>query len=191
MIFFLKICRHLALLATLLIVAGCAGSSTFSAYPRKIQPLITSLTNRTPIDLATSLESEGKSNDLIIYNMERGRYAQVIGNSDVSMADFKASMDKIRDNDEKALVSASGIGANFAGTLLNDNAIPYEGDGYERVLLHHYQALNYLKKKDLEGAGVEVRRANAEQEQSLKRFEKEIDRAREEAEKKGSRPTPE
>ena len=180
----LKICRHLVLLATLLIVTGCAGNSTFSAYPRKIQPLITSLANRTPIDLATSLESEGKSNDLIIYNMERGRYAQVVGNSDVSMADFKTSMDKIRDNDEKALISASGIGANFAGTLLNDNAIPYEGDGYERVLLHHYQALNYLKKKDLEGAGVEVRRANAEQEQSLKRFEKEIDRAREEAEKK-------
>ena len=136
------------------------------------------------IDLSQCLLNECKNNDLILYNMERGRYAQVIGNLDVSMTDFSASMDKIRRNDEKALFSASAFGANVAATMVNDNAIPYEGEGYERVLLHHYQALNYLKKKDLDGAGVEVRRANAEQNEALKRFEKELDGAREEAEKK-------
>lgn len=180
----LKICKLTATLATLLLMAGCAATSTFSAYPHKIQPLITSMSNRTPIDLSRCFLSECKSSDLILYNMERGRIAQVIGNSDVSMSDFKVSMEKIRENDEKALVSASTIGANVAATLVNDNAIPYEGEGYERVLLHHYQALNYLKKKDLEGAGVEVRRANAEQNDSLKRFEKELDKSREAAAEK-------
>lgn len=161
-------------------VAGCAANSTFTAYPNKIQPLTTSMSHRTPIDLSKILLSESKGNDLILYNMERGRYAQVVGNSDVSMSDFRASIEKIRENDEKALVSASAIGANAAATLLNDNAIPYEGEGYERVLLHHYQALNYLKKRDLEGAGVEVRRANAEQNESLKRFEKELQKSQDE-----------
>ena len=136
------------------------------------------------IDLSQCLLNECKNNDLILYNMERGRYAQVIGNLDVSMTDFSASMDKIRRNDEKALFSASAFGANVAATVVNDNAIPYEGEGYERVLLHHYQALNYLKNKDLDGAGVEVRRANAEQNDSLRRFEKELDGAQEEARKK-------
>lgn len=177
----LKNCRQAAALAALLIMAGCAGTSTFTAYPRKIQPLITSLSNRTPIDLSQCLLSECNSKDLILYNMERGRYAQVIGKSDISMSDFRTSMEKIRENDEKALISASDVGANVAATLVNDNAIPYEGEGYERVLLHHYQALNYLKKKDLEGAGVEVRRANAEQDDSLKRFAKELEKSREEA----------
>ena len=149
-----------------------------------MQPLVNSMSNRTSIDLSQCLLSECKNSDLILYNMERGRYAQVIGNLDVSMADFSASMDKIRRNDEKALFSASSFGANVAATVVNDNAIPYEGEGYERVLLHHYQALNYLKKKDLDGAGVEVRRANAEQNEALKRFEKELDGAQEEAEKK-------
>ncbi len=180
----LKTCRLIAPLAILLIVTGCAASSIFSAYPKQIEPLITSLSNRTPIDVSQCLLSECQSSDLILYNMERGRFAQIVGNSDVSMADFRASMEKIRVNEEKALISASDLGANVAATLVNDNAIPYEGEGYERVLLHHYQAINYLQKKDLEGAGVEIRRANAEQNESLKRFEKEVDRAREEAEKK-------
>ena len=180
----LKTCRQAATLATLLIVSGCAAASTFTAYPHQIQPLITSMSNRTPIDLLHCLLSECESKDMILYNMERGRYAHVIGNSDVSMADFRTSMEKIRKNDEKALISASDVGANVAATLVNDNAIPYEGEGYERVLLHHYQALNYLMKKDLEGAGVEVRRANAEQDDSLKRFEKELERSRDEASEK-------
>ena len=177
----LKGCRQVAALATLLVMSGCASTSTFTAYPRKIQPLIASLTNRTPIDLSHSLQSESKSNDRILYSMERGRYAQVVEKIDISMADFKVSMEKIRKNDEKALISASAFGANVAATMVNDNAIPYAGEGYERVLLHHYQALNYLKKKDLEGAGVEVRRANAEQDDALRRFENELDAAREEA----------
>jgi len=181
----LKICRPVAALAALLMIAGCASSSTFTAYPRKVEPLIASLLNRTPTDLSHSLPDERKSNDRILYNMERGRYAHVIGNSDVSMSDFKASIEKIRENDEKALISASAIGADVAATLVNDNAIPYEGEGYERVLLHHYQALNYLRKKNLEGAGVEVRLANAEQNNSLKRFERELEFSRDEAAEQG------
>ncbi len=180
----LKICRLVTGLAALLCMAGCAASSTFSAYPRQIQPLITSMSNRTPVDLSHCLRGECKGSDLILYNMERGRFAQVIGSSDVSMADYSASIEKIQSNDDKALISASAAGAHVAATLVNDNAIPYEGEGYERVLLHHYQALNYLKKKDLDGAGVEVRRANVEQDESLKRFAKELEKSQEEAAKK-------
>jgi hypothetical protein len=184
MSFLSNIGKQAGALAMLLLVTGCAANSTFTAYPQIVRPLISSMTDRTPVDLSQCLLSECKSNDLILYNMERGRYAQVVGNSDVSMADFSASMDKIKENDEKALISASNVGANVAATLVNDNALPYEGEGYERVLLHHYQALNYLKKEDLEGAGVEVRRANAEQEESLKRFEKELEKSEDEAAKK-------
>ena len=180
----LKGCSRIAALATVVMMAGCASTSTFTAYPRIVQPLITSMTTRIPIDVTQTLQSESKSNDRILYTMERGRYAQISGKTDISMADFASAMKKIAENDEKALISASVFGANVAGTVVNDNAIPYEGEGYERVLLHHYQALNYLKKKDLDGAGVEVRRANAEQEDSLRRFEKEVDAARNEASKR-------
>lgn len=176
-----KICRQAATLAILLISAGCAATSTFTSYPHKIQPLITSLSNRTSPDASQYLQNESTSSDLILYNMERGRYAQLTGNYEASMSAFRASMERIRRNDERALISASNVGAHVAATMVNDNAIPYEGAGYERVLLHHYQALNYLKKKDIEGAGVEVRRANAEQNESLKLFEKELEKSRDRA----------
>ncbi len=100
------------------------------------------------------------------------------------MRDFTASIDKIRENDQKATISASSIAENVGAVLTNDNVISYIGDGYERVLLHHYQSLNYLKQKDLEGAGVEVRRANMEQEEALKRFAKDVENAQKQVEEK-------
>jgi hypothetical protein len=116
--------------------------------------------------------------------MERGRTAHVMGDLDVSMKDFNSSIVRIKQNDQKATISASAIGANVAANVTNDNAIPYVGDGYERVLLHHYQALNYLFKRDIEGAGVEFRLANREQEEALKQFAREIEDAQQEAEQK-------
>lgn len=176
-----KICSMFTIMAAFITLSGCATSSTFTAYPHKIRPIINSISNRTPIDISQYLLYDRKSADSILYNMESGRYAQFVGNTKVSISDFNASINKIRENEEKALISASDIGSNIAATFLNDNAVPYEGEGYERVLLHHYQAINYLKINDLEGAGVEVRRANAEQNEALKRFETELEKSGKEA----------
>jgi hypothetical protein len=120
-------------------------------------------------------------NDLILYNLELGRAAQILDDPETSRHAFDAAMGKIGENDRRAVISASAIGATAAATLVNDNAIPYEGEGYERVMLHHFQAMNFLHDGDLEGAGVEVRRANAEQEEALKRFAGEIEEARNES----------
>ncbi len=181
---FPRLTRLLLSMLLTAILGGCAGTSTFVAYPARINPLIGNVALGRPVDLSQCLVSECQSSDLILYNMERGRIAQIQGDVGVSMRDFNVSMDKIRENDEKAVISSSAIGASLAATAVNDNAIPYEGEGYERVLLHHYQALNFLSRKDLEGAGVEVRRANAEQEEALKKFEADLDKAREEAQEK-------
>ncbi|MDD2364572.1 MAG: hypothetical protein PHN84_00265 [Desulfuromonadaceae bacterium] len=176
-----KICINIAHVLALVFLTGCAASSTFTPYPDKIQPLINSLSNRTLLDTSKTLQSESKGKDQILYNMELGRYSQLTGDISNSMSDFSRSIEKNRENDEKSLISASGVGSNLAAIIVNDNAIPYEAEGYERVLLHHYQALNYLRKNDLEGAGVEVRRANSEQNDSLKRFEKELLKSEKEA----------
>ena len=131
----------------------------------------------TPIDLNKELVKQINSTDKILYLMERGRIAQIQGDFDTSKGSYDAAINAIKINDEKAIISASGAGAQASAVLLNDNAIPYKGDGYERVMLYHFQAMNYLAKNDIGGAGVEVRRANAEQEASLKRHAKEIEDA--------------
>jgi hypothetical protein len=116
--------------------------------------------------------------------MERGRVAHILGNIDSSLRDFNASIESIRFNDTKALITAVSAAENVGAVLFNDNAVSYEGEGYERVMLHHYQALNFLTKRNLEAAAVEVRRANNEQEEALRRFEREVDAAEKEAEEK-------
>jgi len=175
---------RLLLALSALLLSGCAATTTFTAYPSKINPLLNTVQAKQPIDLNACLLSECRSKDGILYDMERGRLAQILGNVDLSMQDFNAAMDRIKQNDEKAKISLSNISANLAAGALNDNAIPYGGAGYERVMLHHYQALNYLNKKDLEGAAVEVRRANVEQEDALKRHEEEIEEAQQRAEER-------
>ena len=174
-------CIRAYLCALAIALSGCSSTTLFTAYPDKINPLIYELSTGKPGDLEKSLASERESSDLILYTMERGRYAHILGNLDVSMKDFSASIARIRQNDQKATVSASAMGAYIAANFINDNAIPYAGEGYERVMLHHYQALNYLFKGDVEGAGVEFRRANREQEETLKLFRQEIEDARQAA----------
>lgn len=172
----------------LFILGGCAGTTTFTSYTKKMSLHLQDLQSRKPIDFTQCLLSECQSMDQILYTMERGRMAQIIGQAEVSKKDFGATMEAIKVNEEKATVSASGIGAQAAAVMVNDNAIPYEGEGYERVMLHHFQAMNHLVNKDVEGAAVEVRRANAEQEEALKRHEKELEKARAEAEEKELNP---
>lgn len=179
---------YAALVGLMLQLAGCAGSSTFTAYPKKVEPLVSSMSSRHELDLTKLLVDERSGADGILYNMEYGRYALIFNKLDQSRSGFEQAISRIEMNDQKAVVSASDVGATAAAVAVNDNAIPYAGDGYERVMLHHYQALGYLKKKDLEGAGVEIRRANAEQESALAAYQKEVEQAQVEARKKKVNP---
>jgi len=142
------------------------------------------LKQNKPLDLKNIFEKEAAGKDKILFLMERGRLAQMLGNLAESKTSFAAAIQAIKDNDEKAVVSAKEAGSQLAAILVNDKAIAYKGDGFERVLLRHFQALNYLAGGDLEGAGVEVRNANFEQEQALKGHEKEVEDAKTAAEEK-------
>ncbi|MEI7590077.1 MAG: hypothetical protein WCJ49_01985 [Deltaproteobacteria bacterium] len=166
------------------VISGCSSTTAFRAYPSKINPTITNLQGKQQIDLDKLVAEERTSNDLILYNMEYGRVAQMVGMPDKSISAFNVAIDKIRVNDEKAIISASDIGAQMAAVSVNDNVIPYQGESYERVMLHHYQALNFLIKNKLEGAGVESRQAGAEQNDALKRFEDELEKVHKDAEAK-------
>lgn len=169
-------------------------AAPFSVDQLKIEPLKTdplpanapleNFKQNKPLDLTTLFEKEISGNDKILYLMERGRLAQMLGDFEASKISFDAAIQAIKDNDEMAVISAREAGSQFAAILVNDNAIAYKGDGFERVLLRHFQALNYLALGDLEGAGVEVRNASFEQEQALIRHEKEVDDVKAAAEEK-------
>lgn len=176
--------EKLGLIFLLLLLTGCSSSTTFLPYPHKIAPLQEQIATMTPPDFTASFKSERLGHDNILYNLEHGRMAQLFGRREVSRDAYATAIATIRSNEQRAVISAGQIGANIASFATNDNAIPYAGEGYERVLLHHYQALNYLLDKDLSGASVEFRWANSEQQDALQRHAKELEKAEDEAEGK-------
>ena len=183
-VMFQRGCKRLGVILLCLLLAACSAATTFRPYPHKIAPFQQQLTTATPPDFSKALKSERRGNDKILYNLEHGRVAQLFGQTDVSRDDFAVAIAAIRSNEQRALISAGQIGANLASFATNENALPYAGEGYERILLHHYQALNYLLEEDLSGAGVEFRWANREQQEALNRHAKELEKAEKEAQKK-------
>ena len=161
------------------LVLAAAGCSTLSQYPAEMEhTTLTPLrTGRKP-DYVAALGKQTAGRDKVLYAMEMGRVAQLGGDYEASRAAFEKAIAATEEQDDQAVLSASGATAQGAAVLVNDKAIPYRAPSYERTLVHHYQALNFLAANDVTGAGVEVRRANREQEAARERHAKEIAKAR-------------
>lgn len=168
----LKQSSLITLVVTLL--GGCAASSVFTSYPSQIQTVKVQI-EASQFKLAEDdLEKHREDADKILYMMERGRTAQIANDNKTSMADYLLAKDAIAALEQKAIISASDTASQGAALLTNDNAIPYEGEPYERIFLYHFQAMNYLFSRDLDGAMVEIRRANEEQQLAFQKHEEEI-----------------
>ncbi|MDF3031132.1 MAG: hypothetical protein K0R03_1690 [Moraxellaceae bacterium] len=167
------------------LLAGCAASSVLSPYPAQAVHYRAALDAGTPDAALTRIGRKTESADAMLYLLEKARIAQLSGNADASREAFTAVLGRFAAQDERALVSASAYAASGASLLTNDNARPYAGRTYERVFVHQYQALNYLAASDLQGALVEVRRANQAQVEALRDKEKQVDKAQADAERKG------
>lgn len=164
-----------------LYLAGCATSSVVKPYPTQINPLISQVQQgdvETPI---AALEKKTQKNaDRVLYLMERGRIAQLGGNFEQSKADFEEAINLFKEEETEAVVSAREVGATAGSMLTSEAAIPYTAKPYERIMVYQMQAMNYLLSGDTEGAMVEVRRANAEQQFAAEKHAKQIDKTYEE-----------
>ncbi|MEY4668722.1 MAG: hypothetical protein RL518_1421 [Pseudomonadota bacterium] len=151
----------------------------------EVPELMNELVSGKKLDIASVLADDVDGVDEALARSERGRLAQIQGDLGTSISELTYAVDKVEDFDSRALVNLRNLGAQAAALVVNDNMIPYEPAGFEKVLVYHFQALNYLMDGKVEDAGVEVRRANAEQEAALKAHEEEVAEAEEEAKGKG------
>jgi hypothetical protein len=165
----------------MLLAAGCSTSSLFVAYPKQINPLLQDLRAGRPAATGKRLDGKVDGTDRVLYLMERGRLAQVQGSGEASMADYRAAIEGVEAQAQEADMTVRGGVAQAGALVVNDNVLPYRVAGFEAVLLHHFQALNYLLAGDAQGAAVEVRRAELEQRLALQRHEKEIAKAKSDA----------
>ncbi len=162
----------------ILCCSGCATTSLFNPYPNRTEPLLRSVESGRPVHPERSFGPLLRSADRILYLLEAGRLAQLQGNFESSRRWYGEAAKLIRARDDEAMIRLSEGYGEFSAVLINDNAIPYHAEGYERVMLHLEQALNYLLLGNLEGAGVEVRIAAMRQAEAERRREREIEAAR-------------
>ncbi|MCH1929222.1 hypothetical protein L9G16_03440 [Shewanella sp. A25] len=169
---YLKHCLQLLCIGSAIAISGCASNSIFINYPAQIGPVKQALNSNSPTAQLAGLVENIPGNDGLLYAQEAGRVAQIAGDFANSKSYYQQAENAYSAFDDKAKISASEIGATATSLVLNDNAIPYRGPGFERIMLHQYQAMNYLFSGDFQGALVEVRRSNELQSLEQERYEK-------------------
>ncbi len=87
---------------------------------------------------------------------------------------FDKAISKYRFYENKGVISASRTLSYITASFLNDTFLDYEGDGYEKVMMHNYKAINYLMLNDKENARVEIRNSYKKQMEEKQKFAKEI-----------------
>lgn len=117
--------------------------------------------------------------------LEKARLQFLANDWLASQKNFELAYQQVQAQQLAAKVQISRGLKKASAVVSNDNAIGYEIPAYEQTMLHSYQALNYLYQGSLEGALVEVRRANLVQENAVKIHQAELDQVYDEMAEQG------
>ena len=132
-----------------LLLPGCG--PTVSRYSLIEQSLRAGETGQAA-QIVEQREDEYGEKSRVLYGMDRGMTLQLAG-------DYQQSNQALEQADDliERLYTKS-ISTETVAFLTSDNALPYEGDPYEHVMVNVVKALNYAAQGDLTEALVEVRR---------------------------------
>lgn len=164
--------KKLILIVGVSLLCGCA---SYTSQTEQFRSQWVAGNTEVAAQIATKEADErADTRDAIVWRLEQGAALRADGQYDESNRAFEKAEDQIKYFREDAARVRGGKEAVSAVTNLA--AVPYEGYGYDRVMLHTYKALNYLQIGDKQGAKVEFKRAeNAqenENERNIKRLEK-------------------
>ncbi|CAH0533798.1 hypothetical protein VST7929_01673 [Vibrio stylophorae] len=167
-------------------LTGCAGLSAhnlFSHYSQAMQPARQAILYQSP-QAAYALLPDQPAGPML-GDFEQGRVALQAGDLDLSFTAFNQAAALLSTWRQEAKYQLSE-GANTLGSLLtNDNMRSYQPADYEQVMVHYYLMLHYLQARDLQGALVEVRRANLRQDYAKRMRAAELQAAQKEANQQG------
>lgn len=124
----------------------------------------------------------------ILDNFERGRVYLLNQQYEQSKSALTSGDNAVRAQDDLATISLSETAASISALAVNDNLNIYQPSDYELGFLHLYLGINYIKENDLEGALVEMRRANQVQEKARKQREEELESAQRDLQAQGLTP---
>jgi len=168
--------RGYLLLITLLLLTGCA------SYEKQTQSFRGAWNSGNTIEASKvaniKVYDNIDSKDSVVWLLEQGAALRANDQLEESNYAFDRAEKRIKYYESQAKLSLS---KETTGLVTNLAAIPYEGTGYDRVMLNTYQALNYLQLGQTDAALVELRQANEAQQAELTRNTRRINSARKSA----------
>ena len=167
-----------ALLACILL----AGFSCGCASRVPTDEIRASLASGDVQGLGKRLEETHEEYNEMVTALNLARVYQLDGRWADSIRAFSAALDILEEYEARAVINLHAL-ASGAGTLFfSRGAESYFGVGYERSLLHTFNALNYLMLDDITGAAAEIRRMEQRQAFWLEESQARIEKILEEAE---------
>ncbi len=97
-------------------------------------------------------KQEPLGKDQILYWLDEATILQAAGRNQESLALFQKAIDRAE------ALTGPQVGSKAASVITNDNIIPYQGEKFEKLLMHVFQVMNYLALGEAREALVEVRR---------------------------------
>ena len=170
--------------ASTFLVSGCSSSSTagtatsYAASFNKARPGF-GQPDMAIVDNIYMSDGAKKSGAGMLANWEMGAAHHTVGQWDKSRDHFLKADAIARDLEGKALISGGDVAKTAGSLLTNDNSLEFKGDTYEKVMAHSLNAMNFLALDDLQGARVEIRKADEYQKAALERHAKAIAKAAE------------
>jgi hypothetical protein len=127
-------------------------------------------------DVVQKLEEKARKGgrDGVLNALSAGYYYLSLQDYDNSRELFKIAEDQFEQYEERAKVNARDIAAGAKAAISSDMELPYKGEMFEKVMVNTMLTMNYLFKEDLQGANVEVRRAEIRQKQAIDKHQKEL-----------------
>ncbi|MCQ8876953.1 adenine DNA methylase [Pseudoalteromonas shioyasakiensis] len=165
-----------------LILAGVSGCSTvgfgdlFTDYATQINPVRQAIRVNDISQAQQLLPNNNPSHSNYLLNqLEHARVNDLNNLNAGAQTNYEAIYQQMENIRQAAKVQVSSGLEQSNALLTNDSVIAYEPAPYEMSMLHSYKALNYVFDNDIEGALVEVRRANKVQVDALTQNQGEID----------------
>ncbi|MEQ1796122.1 MAG: hypothetical protein ABL970_18265 [Nitrospira sp.] len=136
-------------LAGLLLLAACGPSINRYAL---IEQSLAAGNAKQADAIVQQAESAYGNKSRLLYGMDRGMTLQLAGDYPQSSAVLEQAEEEVE------RLYTRTVRSEAAAFLTNDNALSYEGDAYEHVMINVVKALNYAAQGQFQEALVEARR---------------------------------
>lgn len=143
--------NFLNLLSIFLICLFFAGCATYGSKMEQTRLLFS---QRKYDEALEKLDKTRSGSSKLLYMLEKGMILHYAGRYEESNNIFEEAEILAEDLYTKSVSREAGA------FLTSDNILPYEGEKFERALIHYYRAFNYIKLKLPDDALVECRKVS-------------------------------